>query len=247
MPNGLALGSATSPIVGEVIIARLLAAAQLTGVITYADNLLVHGRSEGEVSARLNQLEDGIASADFGVSGLSFRGRGIRTFDKVPYGGENDAGMTTPSIEGVEFAGHRCLRVGDDFAWAPTAQKQAAFQISALDHVRADELDRAITRVANWRRYYPHWEDGDLYEARYIAELKAKRFFVEQSPRNFTEAVAAVCSAYLAWDGLIEPEEFLPDFHEAMLTAVHKRLQMVMGVGRTRRGDDAMGTAEAPL
>jgi hypothetical protein len=65
--TGLSLGSGASPIVGERIVAELLAAARLPDTITYADNLFVLGRSEAEVRSRLDAIKDSAASLDVGA------------------------------------------------------------------------------------------------------------------------------------------------------------------------------------
>jgi hypothetical protein len=57
--TGLSLGAASSPVVGEVIIRKLLLEARTAfglEVVTYADNLLVLGQSEQDASASAAQL-----------------------------------------------------------------------------------------------------------------------------------------------------------------------------------------------
>lgn len=180
-PSGLSLGSATSPIVGEVIIGRLLAAAQLTDVVTYADNLIVFGRSEDEVSARIELLRAGIASADFGASGLRLR--------------EGDNLSITNE---VSFANH-VGRINSDgaFEWGPGHRRQNDFRISEADHVTVAQLESVMSQVANWRRYYANWPDGDRNEAEYLAGLKARRYIEERTSINLTEAVSALTEAHL--------------------------------------------------
>ena len=188
-PNGLYPGSAVSPVVGEVLIARLLEAAQLPGIITYADNLCVLGRSEKEVAARIDQLRRVIDDPPFVcVSGLRLRENEVR----------NVIEPDRPSVFGVEFANHQSV-VGNSVegtgritGWKPTPTKLAQFQISAADYVTVGDLNRAISKVSNWRRYYSNWPDGDLLETEDLAALKARRFTLSPSPEHKSSAIAAV-------------------------------------------------------
>lgn len=180
-PTGLSLGSATSPIVGEVIIDRLLAAAQLTDVVTYADNLIVFGRSGDEVSARVELLRAGIASADFGASGLRLKNGDVSQIEEV-----------------VSFANHLGhINKGGTFEWGPGYRRQNDFKISEAGYVTVAQLETAMSQVANWRRYYANWSEGDRHEAEYLAGLKARRYIEEPSGINLTEAVSALTEAHL--------------------------------------------------
>lgn len=209
-PEGLFLGSAVSPIVGEILIARLLEAAQLPNVITYADNLLVLGQSEDDVAARIQALRSVLRDPPFlCVSGLSIR-----------EGATKDVrDQQRASSVGVEFSSHESLfDAGADepaiIGWRPSDRRLAQFEISDRDHVTVEQLEKAITRVSNWRRYYASWPDGDLYESRYLASLKARRFIEQRTPRNRASARAAVIYACLTARRFghqeVDYREFLP-------------------------------------
>ena len=202
-PNGLLLGSALSSIVGEVLIARLLEAAQLPGVITYADNLLVLGRNEEEVDARKHELQRVLRDPPFAcVSGLRLQERETRNLAVAGW---------RQSIFGIEFAGHRSAHAPEEIAdllepnpegrpiigWQPAPEKLAQFQISAADYVTVEQINRAIPKVSNWRRYYASWPDGDMYESEYLAALTARRFMLASSPEHKASAVAALVDAFL--------------------------------------------------
>jgi hypothetical protein len=96
--TGLSLGSATSPIVGELIVDKLLALASEPDTITYADNLFVMGRSEEEVDARIDRIRGSIASLDVGALelrvGLSVRHDLTQPFEFLKQEGvAEDGGM----------------------------------------------------------------------------------------------------------------------------------------------------------
>ena len=208
-PNGIILGSASSPIVGEVLIARLLAAAQLPGIITYADNLFVFGRSEEEVDARTQALQEVLRNSPFQcVSGLRLHANEIRN---VVHG-------ERPSAFGIEFANHRALsrEDGDGYrvtGWQPSVQKLADFQIGEAEYVSVEALNRAITKVTNWRRYYRDWEDGEIHQAAFLASLKSRRYLASRSPEHKASAVAAVTDAYVICNRGVEGDAKLPHSH----------------------------------
>ena len=224
-PQGLSLGSATSPIVGEIIIARLLAVAQLDGIVTYADNMFVYGQSEVEVLARIQRLRESIASAEFGCSGLSFRTGDIRLlgvpFD--PQSEEEEERYRRPSVEGIDFANHFGFNETGEWVWTPSHQKLADFQIGDLEYVTLKAVNKAIVQVSNWRRYYKNWPDGDRHEAAHISKLKTKRYLLDRTPTNLSEAISAVCNAFLAWDCEEPLTEFVPEFVPEIMKAAEKR------------------------
>lgn len=241
-PNGIILGSASSPIVGEVLIARLLAAAQLPGIITYADNLCVFGRSEEEVDARTQALQEVLRNSPFQcVSGLRLDEREIRNVDDP----------TRPSRYNIEFAHHESVtRRGEDgsvdiYGWRPSVARLAGFQIAAADFVTVEKINRAITRVSNWRRYYSRWPDGDLHEAEYLASLHARRFCLAQTAEHRASAISAVTDAYLMFsdrgdaDGGIR--EFLPGLtahaaaEQSLVDAVLHRVTIIRNAEQRRR------------
>ena len=237
-PNGIILGSASSPIVGEVLIARLLAAAQLPGIITYADNLFVFGRSEEEVDARTQALQEVLRNSPFQcVSGLRLHANEIR----------NVVDGERPSAFGIEFANHRALSREDGegyrvTGWQPSVQKLADFQIGEADYVTVETLNRAITKVTNWRRYYRNWEDGDVHQAMFLASLKSRRFLKSPSPSHKASAVAAVTDAYvicnrgLQGDNRVPHTSFLPNYDRELDEEVRKRVEAIeLALNRPRR------------
>ena len=220
MPGGLSLGSATSPIVGEIIISHLLAAAQLSDVISYADNLLVLGRSEGEVQARINRLRDCIASADPGISGLRFGDFEIQSMERE-----------------VFFSSHVGEPNDGAFQWSPSQRKLEDFMASARDYVSLDQINRAIAQVSSWRRYYDGWPDGERKEAEFLATLMSRRFALQRTPQNCAAAVSAITDAFVIWEGSRGPEDFMVGYdgsydpkdatdapHHELLTRVNYRL-----------------------
>lgn len=203
-PNGLFLGSATSPIVGERLIALLLEAAQLPEVITYADNLLVLGRSADEVVARIQQLQRVIDDPPFAcVSGLRFRQKEIVEVGAIQ-GYFAHAEAAEQFGERITFASHTSLTSLDASTnqhhitgWRPTDEKVNQMCAGLREFVTLEQIDEAISMISNWRRYYTGWDDGDLYESRFLATLKTRRFALSRSPEHRASAVAALVDAYL--------------------------------------------------
>ena len=225
-----------------MLIARLLAAAQLPGIITYADNLCVLGRSDEEVGARTQALQEVLRNPPFQcVSGLRLDEREIRNVDDP----------AQPSRYGIEFSHHESIaRRGEDGSveicgWKPSASRLAGFQIAAADFVTVEQINRAITRVSNWRRYYSRWPDGDLHEAEYLASLHARRFCLAQTAAHRASAISTVTDAYLMFsdrgdaDGGIRV--FLPGLpahaaaEQLLVDAVLDRVRIIRNAEQRRR------------
>jgi hypothetical protein len=234
IPTGLPLGSSTSPIVGEVLIARLLEAAQLPDIITYADNLCVLGRSEEEVLERFHTLQTVLRNLPFAcISGLSMASNEIR----------NVIEREKPSKFGIEFANHESIvaqcaeGVVSIGGWRPSAAKLQDFQISASDHVSVSQLDRAIRQVRNRARYYPSWPEGEKMEAEFVAGLLCRKFRLQPSQANLRDAVNAVVTAAIAWEGERPFHDFLDDQNEPLVAAIERKLEAMARIAATpRRG-----------
>lgn len=232
IPKGLPLGSSTSPIVGEVLIARLLEAAQLPDIITYADNLCVFGRSEEEVFERFHTLQTVLRNLPFAcISGLSMASNETR----------NVIERGNPSRFGIEFANHESIidfsneSVASVSGWKPSVAKLEDFQISASDHVSVSQLNRAILQVRNRARYYPKWPEGEKMEAEFVAGLLCRKFRLQPSGANLRDAVNAVATAVIAWNGERPFHDFLDDHSEALETAIERKLEGVARVAATQR------------
>ncbi|WP_299296231.1 hypothetical protein [uncultured Erythrobacter sp.] len=238
-PEGLALGSATSPVVGEVIICHLLKAARLAGVVTYADNLCVYGHSEARVEARLQRLNAALTNSPLPcASGLSVRDGGIRQL----------VHRERVATFGFEFAKHETIvappRIEDEvfpFAsprisgWGPSSAKVREYQIVVAQTATLDDLNRAISKVKNWRRAYPTWRDGDALEAEYLASLKVKRFLLARSRAHRDEAITAITEAFFADDKLRPHTDFFPEYDAELDEAVQRRLGAISKALRRRR------------
>ena len=202
-PNGLFLGSATSPIVGERLIALLLEAAQLPEVITYADNLLVTGRSEDEVIARIQQLQRTLDNPPFAcVSGLRFRQKEIVRV----------AGADMPFIhswvgdvfrDGITFANHESVTLLDPTdgaplitGWGPSEEKLRQMRVAEHRYVTLEQINEAISMVSNWRRYYSNWADGAFVESELLAKLKARLFLLDGTHEHRANAISAIVDAW---------------------------------------------------
>lgn len=232
IPKGLPLGSSTSPIVGEVLIARLLEAAQLPDIITYADNLCVLGRSEEEVLERFHTLQTVLRNLPFAcISGLSMAPSEVR----------NVIERGSPSKFGIEFANHESIVTESEegtpriSGWKPSVAKLEDFQISASDHVSVTQLNRAIRQVRNRARHYPTWPEAERMEAEFVAALHCRKFRLQPTGANLQDAVNAVVTATIAWEGERPFYDFLDDHSEALETAIERKLTGLARVAATPR------------
>ena len=192
--TGLSLGASTSPIVGELIIAEVLAAAQCPETITYADNLFVMGRSMEEVDERIHRIKEGIAKLEVGRLGLRV-GHSVKYNLKSSFEFMKQDGEATPN--GIK--------------WKPSASKVRQYMVSALDRpLTVPEIEAAERRVRHWRRSYPDWPEGDAYEAEYLAALAVRRFYEDRDASHRTLAVHAILIAAYAWRGLHPFVHFIP-------------------------------------
>jgi hypothetical protein len=143
-PSGLALGAATSPIVGERIIGHLLATVQSGHLVNYADNLLVLGRGEEEVMARAEHLRGVIERSDVGPLRL-------RIGRAAPFGDD--------PFDTVEFTKQVAVIHPDGLSWEPNEQKKSEHRIADEHPLRRrathEELARAEGQLSIWRRSYP--------------------------------------------------------------------------------------------
>ncbi|MEI6643962.1 MAG: reverse transcriptase domain-containing protein [Novosphingobium sp.] len=225
---GIPLGAGSSPVAGEVVIANLLAAAPTAmgcKIITYADNLLVFGRSAQEATENAEHLLT-LASAPAdpaeGASGsrtspyptLRVIGRG-----RFAGGGSSDDDFWA----GVSFVG----QVGEvqpdgSFSWRPSDGKMEEHSDADMLHTPQHRpIDRlapiaritlAERKVAARRRAYPFWQDGDVWEARRLADLASARFLHQPNAANRAAACQALMVAFL-FSGQSEPiTDLIPDY-----------------------------------
>lgn len=224
-PTGIYLGSSCSPIVGEVLISRLLEAAQLPRVVTYADNLCVLGTSEAEVTERISNLQEVLADPSVAcVSGLRLRTAGVRSVDD----------LDRPSRSFVEFANHESIcRLNDTTGtpeitgWKPSPRRMAEFQISADEGASVKQLQRAIKTVKARYRYYPRWPEAKKWETEYVATLSARLYMKTRADHHCVMAVSAILDALVLWDGEKIIDDFLPDYDESLVAAVSSRIEQI--------------------
>lgn len=193
---GLSLGSATSPIVGEKIVAELLARAGQPETITYADNLFVMGRSRDEVEARIDRIRESAALWPE-VGSLELREGASFGYD-----------LAQP----FEFLKQLGVANESGFEWRPGVVQQGRYRVGDVEQfLNAEQIAAAERRIRQWRRSYPHWPEGDVQEAVHLAELAARRFYIDGNASNRTAAVHAVVVAWLADGQQRAWSEFLPD------------------------------------
>jgi hypothetical protein len=192
---GLSLGSATSPVVGEVIIRHLLDTAQMGQVVTYADNILVLGRGRDDAAMRAEHLRQ-----------VALRLEHCPLAPRV----KEPAGFRDP-VDYVEFAGHWGRAIRHRLDWAPNGRKQSEHRIAdESSQLTADEIAKAERKVIRCRRSYPMWRSADSWEAQRLAELSAVRYYQDARPEHLADARRKLAVAYLTGHG-IELSELLPD------------------------------------
>lgn len=178
--DGLSLGSACSPIVGEKVIASVLEVARLEDVVTFADNLFVLGRSEEDVGAKIHALRDAVRSQPFGELGLRMgKERGFSL--ELPFEFTKQMGI---------------LRENDEIHWSPGPRKRAQFAAAELPRLSREQIEAADKRIIYWRRAYPDWHDGDAFASEYRAALAVRRFYLTRHPVIYQRAIEAVILAY---------------------------------------------------
>lgn len=199
--QGIALGSACSPQVGELILARLIAPTADCQTVAYADNILVVGRSPEAVGVCVEAMQRRASSFD----GWSLRPR------------MRDDGIKALASHGFDFLHHEA-HIDDSgrFTWSPDYRKLAEFLIvEADDHSPSGPptlalIAEAEMKVCHWRRAYPRWPDGDLWETTQLAALAAQRYYLEASPLNRAQAANALVAAYFARGRRWALEELAP-------------------------------------
>lgn len=208
--QGLSLGSASSPIVGEVVIGRLLAASEIDfgpDIITYADNLLVLGRSEQEVEARAEDLTALASSRTFGSLRLREKDRGHFLQPVQSVGGRFSVG--------VPFAGQFGRRnTTGQFSWEPSPERNERHWIAERDVCPTlAEIETAQARVAAFHRAYPRWQDREIREAEERARLSAARYLRAPTPEALAAAGRDLVFALILMRGMgRQLDEMIPDY-----------------------------------
>ena len=192
---GLSLGSSTSPVVGEIIIGRLLRDARPETVVAYADNILVLGRGEDDVGQRVANLREVAARSTSGP--LELRAKPPANFcDEAGY---------------VSFAGQWGRAIRHRLDWQPDGNKQRQHLVTEESTVlSADAIAAAESKLVHWRRAYGMWKTGDVFVTRQLAALAAVRYYQNAQPEHFADAQQRLAIAYLAQRG-IELADLLPE------------------------------------
>jgi hypothetical protein len=191
--RGIALGSACSPIVGERILATLIAPAEPCRIVAYADNMFVLGQSHEAVERCYEQMQQ--RASGFAGWALGLRRGGIHNLNTDVF----------------EFLHHEGQIVYGDFVWSPDQRKLNDFLTAESDDaLNLKQIATAERKVSHWRRAYPSWPDGDEWETRQLAALAARRFYKKATPLHRSHAAQALVSAYLSLGRVISFEEIAP-------------------------------------
>lgn len=198
--TGLALGSACSPRVGERLIARLIAPAADCRTIAYADNILVVGRSREAVRACVQAMQLRAATSGGWASGLRLQDDGVME-------------IADPSFA---FLHHEAQVRDGRFAWSPDQRKLMEFMAAHQDgdspagFLSLDAIFRAERKISHWRRAYPNWPAGEMWEMRELAALAARRYYLAATPLNRTRAATALVASFFAHGRRRSFEELTP-------------------------------------
>jgi hypothetical protein len=219
---GLALGSASSPIVAERIIASLLSGDQCR-TVAYADNIFVLGMSPEAVIA----YQEALRERAEGFAGWRLRPRmeAVRRLS-----------------DGFEFLHHEAGSWdGAKFAWSPDQRKRDELRgAESEEHLNLDDIRAIEAKITHWRRAYPSWPEGDQWETRELAALAARRFFQEATPLNQSAAANALVASYFSSDRREPLEELTPEGTSAderrrraeLIEATRRRLVRIVELGR---------------
>jgi hypothetical protein len=238
---GLAPGAATSPIVGEKVMSQLLTARRATKLIAYADNIFVLGRGRGAVLSCLEHLRETAEKLPTGA--LRLRIGDVHHLRAI--------NPTTKFPERFSFLHHAGEVVHGEtpdcpvnLCWSPDERKLDEYRLSEQDAPPTlEQIDRIEKKVSLWRRAYPSWPDGDVWELRYLAELAALRFYQSAEPLHKSHAAHQAILCYFAMDRHVDFAEFIPDFRnrremrrrDELIKAARKRLETMEARRNGRR------------
>lgn len=226
---GLAPGAGTSAIVGEKIMSLLLTDHRDVRFVAYADNVFVLGRQADAVATCLEHLRNNAEGLATGP--LRLRDNGITHLT-----GNSGLAAVPAQFTFLHHVGE--LRDDGDatcparlLTWSPDQRKLDEYSLADNGKIITEgEIERIERKVSEWRKAYPSWPEGDIWEMRYLAELAALRFYENAAPLNKSQATHAVILCYFAEKREREFAEFLPDGKDA--TANRRREQIIEAAHR---------------
>lgn len=230
--QGISLGSACSPMVGERVLGMLVAPADDCRTVAYADNVFVLGRSSEAVQAYFRTMQQRVE----GFAGGRLRPRmdieEVRCLDDQEF----------------TFLHHVGSATTEGFVWAPDRRKLDHYLTAEDDRagLTLQEIEEAEVSLAHWRRAYPSWPNGDLFEIEQLASLAARRYYLQGSTEYRSRAAHALMLSYYAHGGSRELWELAPTGtaarHDTRRTEL---LEATAGRLRTVQGRGARATASA--
>lgn len=229
--RGLSLGSACSPVVGERILARLISSTDTCRMVAYADNILVLGRTPEAVTASFREMQQRASGFVGGALEPRMDGEGVRSLAQQHF----------------QFLHHEVSLEDGQFIWSPDQRKRRDFLTAEVDgHLEMQMIARTEAQVGHWRRAYPNWPDGDLWEIQQLAALAARRYYNDATPINRSKAANALIASFYAGGRLQAIDELPPtgnaardDARRAELIEAAQRRLIIMA-RRARLGLDAI-------
>jgi hypothetical protein len=218
--------------VGERILSRLIFSTDNCRMVAYADNILVLGRSRDAVEESLQEMQRRASEFD----GWLLEPRITENIRSLP--GDR-----------IHFLHHVCTFDGNRFVWSPDQRKLDDFCAAEIDdHLDMASIERAEAKVSHWRRSYPNWPEGELWEVQQLAGLAARRFYNDASPINRSRAAHALIASFFAGGRLQPIGELAPagvisrdDERRAELVSVAEE-RLILMARRARLGPDAIRT-----
>ncbi len=188
-------GSASSPIVGEIVMKRLLEVLPAKARSTaYADDAFIHGKTEEEVATNFELLQYAAARHPAGPLRL----RSTATFK-----------LTQP----FEFLGHDgYAHDSGSICWSPSC-KNLDHYMSVIENGNASvaELFDTLSKVSLRRRSYYNRANGKEWENHTNAQLWAKYAYRTNDRISLSVAVSRILDCWRLDEVCVAFEDYLPE------------------------------------
>lgn len=229
-----AAGSATSPIVGDILMAHLIGNLPDELVkVAYADNLFILGRSRKAIATSLEALMQTALQHPAGPLRLTIQNE------------QFDPGSS------FEFLGHTGAVRRRGVGWEPrSAMLSRYYSLAEGENASIEALCRALTKLPAWRRGYPAWPAGERFAAEMTGRLQVQLFYLSGSRISMMVAASAIARACAANDTI--PASIIPaprlegsstDIderwrrHNEVLSWSNLRLRQIRGLPASRSDD----------
>lgn len=181
----IAHGSATSDIVGEVVMSQILAEAPDAEIICYHDNMFVLAQTQSQLSASINAVRDAVAKQHVGSLEVSLKSEWAYPQD-------------------ITFLGAETETNGTDFAWRLSSQNQRQYhrtlKLKSLDEedylgrrrvtgFNAACLHRIYRGLGKTARLFPNWDGAEEWKHNTALQILSRLFFVGFDCYEYQDAI----------------------------------------------------------